>query len=179
MTKANPPAKKAPTIQEKIIGSPSPPKNPVLAGFTSSIASIPGSEINRIIKEPKLSVVDKPFPVNVKNYKTKNDYFSVAPYWWPLIKEIRYSPYIWKDGKRNPESILFSKESKCNDRTNLHLLFERISKLSIFYLKEKDNTCLEYLSEQLNTWFILKSKKMNPNLNFAQVKRGILSLIHI
>ena len=53
MTKANPPAKKAPTIQEKIIGSPSPPKNPVLAGFTSSIASIPGSETSRIIIIPE------------------------------------------------------------------------------------------------------------------------------
>ena len=57
MTKANPPAKKAPTIHEKIIGSPSPPRNPVLAGFTSSIASIPGSDTNRMIIIPKIITV--------------------------------------------------------------------------------------------------------------------------
>ena len=56
MTKASPPAKKAPTIQEKIIGSPSPPKNPVLAGFTSSIASIPGSETILIIIIPVIII---------------------------------------------------------------------------------------------------------------------------
>ena len=56
MTKASPPAKKAPTIQEKIIGNPSPPKNPVLAGFTPSIASIPGSETSRIIIIPPITV---------------------------------------------------------------------------------------------------------------------------
>jgi hypothetical protein len=56
MTKANPPAKKAPAIQEKIIGSPSPPRNPVLAGFTSSIASIPGSETSRIIIIPPIII---------------------------------------------------------------------------------------------------------------------------
>ena len=94
------------------------------------------SEINNIIKEPKLSVADKPFPLNVKNYKNKNDYFSVAPYWWPLIKGIKCSPYIWKDGERNPESILLSPESKLMTELTL-FTFKRISKLSIFYLKKR------------------------------------------
>ena len=41
--KAKPPAKRAPTIQENTIGNPNPPRKPVLAGSTASIASIPGS----------------------------------------------------------------------------------------------------------------------------------------
>ena len=36
---AKPPAKKAPTIQENMIGRPIPPKKPVVAGFTASIDS--------------------------------------------------------------------------------------------------------------------------------------------
>ena len=36
--KAKAPAKKAPTIHEKIIGKPMPPKKPVVAGLTASIA---------------------------------------------------------------------------------------------------------------------------------------------
>ncbi len=39
----------APTIQEKIIGSPKPPRKPVFAGLTPSIASIPGSAVILII----------------------------------------------------------------------------------------------------------------------------------
>ena len=48
---ANPPAKKAPTIHENIIGNPKPPKKPVLAGSTASIECIAGLEtILKIIK---------------------------------------------------------------------------------------------------------------------------------
>ena len=43
--KARPAAKKAPTIQENTIGNPNPPRNPVVAGFTASIASILGSDV--------------------------------------------------------------------------------------------------------------------------------------
>ena len=80
---------------------------------------------------------------------------------------------ILRDGKRNPESILFSEESKSNDRTNLHILINRIIKLSILYLKEKDEQILDYLVEQINIWFLDKQTMMNPNLNFSQFKRGI------
>ena len=48
---ARPPAKKAPAIQENIIGKPKPPKNPVLAGSTASIEWIAGPDtILKIIK---------------------------------------------------------------------------------------------------------------------------------
>ena len=57
ITKANPPAKKAPTTQEKIIGRPNPPRKPVFAGSTFSIASIPGSDTKRIIIIPKMIIV--------------------------------------------------------------------------------------------------------------------------
>jgi hypothetical protein len=46
ITYANPPAKKAPTIQENKIGRPMPPKKPVVAGLTASIDSIAGPDIN-------------------------------------------------------------------------------------------------------------------------------------
>ena len=51
-TAAKPAAKKAPTIHEKIIGNPKPPRNPVLAWLTASIASIPGSAVILIITIP-------------------------------------------------------------------------------------------------------------------------------
>ena len=40
MIKATPAAKNPPTIQENIIGKPSPPKKPAMAGLTSSILSV-------------------------------------------------------------------------------------------------------------------------------------------
>ena len=48
------PAKNAPTIHEKIIGNPNPPRKPVFAGFISSIASMPGSAVNLINRIPEI-----------------------------------------------------------------------------------------------------------------------------
>ena len=56
MTNAKLPAKSAPTIQENKTGNPMPPRNPVFAGSTDSIASIPGAAVtlNKIIP-PKIT----------------------------------------------------------------------------------------------------------------------------
>ena len=56
MINAKLPAKSAPTIQENKTGNPMPPRNPVLAGSTDSIASIPGVAVilNKIIP-PKIT----------------------------------------------------------------------------------------------------------------------------
>ena len=56
MMNANPPAKKAPAIQENIIGKPNPPKKPVLAGSTASIASIPGVAVILNIISPIITI---------------------------------------------------------------------------------------------------------------------------
>ena len=50
--KANPPANKAPITHENIIGNPKPPRNPVMAGSTDSIFSIPGSAVILIMITP-------------------------------------------------------------------------------------------------------------------------------
>jgi len=34
---------------------------------------------------------------------SKNDYYSIGPYWWPNPKTENGLPYIRKDGKTNPE----------------------------------------------------------------------------
>ena len=58
--KASPPAKNAPTIQEKIIGNPKPPRKPVFAGLTPSIASIPGSAVTLMIIIPETIIAAIP-----------------------------------------------------------------------------------------------------------------------
>ena len=59
-TNASPAAKKAPTIHENIIGNPKPPRNPVVAGLTASIASIPGSAVILIIIIPAIIIAAIP-----------------------------------------------------------------------------------------------------------------------
>ena len=57
---AKPAAKKAPTNQENKIGSPKPPRKPVVAGFTDSIASMLGSDIILIITIPTIIIAAIP-----------------------------------------------------------------------------------------------------------------------
>ena len=61
---AKPPANKAPTIHEKTIGKPNPPRKPVLAGLTASIASMPGSAVTLIIIIPAMIIDAIPYVLN-------------------------------------------------------------------------------------------------------------------
>ena len=124
------------------------------------------------IKKPFVSVCDKPFPEEIINFHSKHDYLSFAPYWWPDKLKDNGLPYIWRDGEWNPECILHSKESKNNDRTSLQILFNRITSLSLLYMKKKDEKIINYIAKQIFYWFINEQTKMNPNLKFAQFIRG-------
>ena len=42
------------------------------------------------------------------------------------------------------------------------------------YQSSKDPKVLEYICSQIFHWFIDEDSKMNPNLEFAQTKRGII-----
>ena len=83
-------------------------------------------------------------------------------------------PFVRKDGLWRKECILFGDESYTNDRSSLQLLFDRLTKLSLSYKSSKDPKVLEYICSQIFHWFIDEDSKMNPNLEFAQTKRGII-----
>ena len=134
---------------------------------------IDNSEIEEILTNNLLSVTDKIEPTEIENYKTINDYISYAPYWWPNPNTSNGLPYIKKDGVWRKECILYSEESYTNDRSSLQLLVDRLTKLSLSYKKSKDQEILEYICSQIYQWFIDEDTKMNPNLNFAQTRRGI------
>src|SRR5690606_27251652 len=59
-------------------------------------------DANRIVRVGEIYTV-----VNKKQLppsQSRNDYYSLAPYWWPDANKIDKQPYVRKDGKVNPES---------------------------------------------------------------------------
>ena len=136
--------------------------------------NIDQKEIDDILSKNFVSVIDKIPTTEIPGYKSINDYLSYAPYWWPNPDTANGLPFVWKDGLWRKECILFGEESYTNDRSSLQLLFDRLTKLSLSYKSSKDPKVLEYICSQIFHWFIDEDSKMNPNLEFAQTKRGII-----
>ena len=111
-----------------------------------------------------------------------HDYVSEGPYWWPDPKNPS-GPYIRKDGQRNPERFM-------GNRSDLGSMCTAVLSLGMgaFLLKRSD--CAARARKVLSTWFVDPDTRMNPNLEYGQMVRGIstgrgtglidtVSLIHV
>jgi hypothetical protein len=89
-----------------------------------------------------------------------HDFYSKSPYYFvdPAGKA------FMKDGTRNPKI----KEDK--DKEQLVKLLDDLKVLSIAYFYTKDERFAERARLLMDTWFINEKTKMNPNMNFAQIK---------
>ena len=97
----------------------------------------------------------------------KHDYMSFGPYWWPDPKKEDGLPFINRDGEVNPAS----RDSR-SDRPKLSALTDELKILSMAYYLSEDNKYAERGAALINTWFLDKKTRMNPNLNYGQAIPG-------
>lgn len=95
----------------------------------------------------------------------KHDYMSLSRYWWPNPDTEDGLPYIRKDGVSNPELKLY-------DRSQLSHFSESITTLSLVYYISGEEKYADKAISRLNTWFIDPDTRMNPNLAYAQIRKG-------
>lgn len=131
----------------------------VLPAYHSLIA-----KANQILNYKEPSVMDK---VDIPPSGSKHDYVSLAPYWWPDPNKPNGLPYIKKDGEINPEVKNYP------DKDNLPKVCRNIYLLGLAYYLSGDEAYAKKATNFARVWFLDTTTKMNPNLNFAQVVKGI------
>lgn len=120
------------------------------------------AEAENILNAEPLSVMSKAdTPVS----GTKHDYMSLARYYWPDPSKPDGLPYISRDGESNPELALY-------DRNKLGDTAQRVTTLALAWYFCGDERYAKKAAELIRVWFFNKDTYMNPNLNFAQVRKG-------
>lgn len=143
------------------------------------LASDPGSilavrlqrDAEAALLNPLRSVTDKAVPATGG---TPNDYWSVAPFWWPNPDSEDGLPLIRRDGERVPGTRLFEPGSERYDRTRLFAMIRDVTTLALASRVFGQKRYSERAAEHLRTWFLDPARKMTPTLEFAQVRAGRL-----
>lgn len=94
----------------------------------------------------------------------RNDYMSLARYQWPNPSTGAYTDV--RDGQTNPEIYLY-------DRPKLDRISRAIFRLSLAFFYFDEEVYAQKATELITNWFINEDTKMNPNLNYAQVIKGV------
>lgn len=94
-----------------------------------------------------------------------HDYVSEGPYWWPDPKNPA-GPYIRKDGQRNPARFL-------GNRNDLGKMTEAVLALGMGAFLIAKAGCAQHANRVLSTWFVDPATRMNPNLEYGQMVRGV------
>jgi len=94
-----------------------------------------------------------------------NDYVSIAPYWWPDPQKPDGLPWIRRDGEVNPVFYEYDANTIYNFTTVTQTLL-------LAGIAEGRKECVKRAVEQVESWFITPSTRMNPNMRHAQFVPG-------
>jgi hypothetical protein len=109
------------------------------------------------------TVVDKP---QASPSGDAHDYVSFARYYWPDPTKPDGLPYISRDGHHNEAQVARGDEGR------LWALAENVEALAAAWRLNHDEASARRAGEWLRAWFIAPATRMNPNLEFAQVRLG-------
>jgi len=119
---------------------------------------------DKSMKAKLVSVVEKGFPTPCGN---RHEYMSMASYFWPDPSKPDGLPYIRKDGERNPEN------NKVTDHKGFDDLISNVTTLSWAYYFSHDEKYAAKAVALLKFWCLDTATYMMPNLNHAQIIRGV------
>lgn len=116
--------------------------------------------VDQLCNQRVSTILDK---TNLPPSSDKQDYFSPAPY-----DHSDAARLILKDGKRRPDAVIGSAESRVYDRTALDESLRSLTVLSLAGMLAKNDRYLRQAVVIIDTWFINPKTRMNPHLKYAQ-----------
>lgn len=163
------PKQKTPTAQltnydlERLVAL----RTAIKAGEQAKLAALEElvKQADECMNDPIYSVMQKTIMPPSGN---QHDYISLAPYWWPDPAKPDGLPWVRKDGEVNPETKDSSTDDQAKDRA-----FRNIETLALAAFLSGEEKYAKRSVEQINTWFLDPSTRMNPNLNYAQGIPGL------
>ncbi len=115
------------------------------------------------LKAPIATVVDKP---QASPSGDAHDYVSFARYYWPDPTKPDGLPYVSRDGHHNREQVARGDRGRIGD------FCETVERLAAAWQVNHDEAAARRAGEWLRAWFITPATRMNPNLDYAQVRLG-------
>jgi hypothetical protein len=115
----------------------------------------------RYLKEPPITITAS---TSERSPGGKHDYYSEADYLWPDPTN-PHGPYILRDGFSNPNNFL-------GHRRSLLRFSVQAPALAAAWRITGESACAQHAARHFRAWFIDKSSRMNPILQYAQAVRG-------
>ena len=147
-----------------------------IANFRGRADPALNSLVKRLIEDADEALTRGPYSVMDKvtlpPSGDRHDYWHPAPYWWPNPETINGLPYIRRDGERAPGTRMYEPESNNYDRTRLQLLFDDSMILALAWKFSGRKQYAEQALKHLKCFFVDPATRMNPHLNYAQVRIG-------
>lgn len=94
-----------------------------------------------------------------------HDYMSMSRYTWPDPDSPDGLPYIFLDGRSNPELNNY-------DRPKLSHLVVSVEALSMVYYISGEQKYADKAVERLRAWFTDEQTRMNPHFEYGQIHKG-------
>ena len=129
--------------------------------YAAAYSQLMDEDRQQLSKEPLSVMMKEATPAS----GDKHDYMSLSRYFWPDPSKPDGLPYISRDGISNPELEKL-------DRPKLSSMAMAVTTLSLAWYFSDDEKYAQKATELIHVWFLDKSTRMNPNLNYAQIVPG-------
>lgn len=139
------------------------PARPLLIDLEHRSDAALADDAKKALKLPIRTIVDKPTPSPTGD---AHDYVSYARYWWPDPAKPDGLPYVRHDGHHNRERV------DAGDNNRLWKFTGTVSTLALAWVKNRDEPAARRAGEWFRAWLITPATRMNPSLDYAQVRLG-------
>ncbi len=117
----------------------------------------------KALRTPIVTITDKPRPPPSGDL---HDYVSYARYWWSDPKKADGLPFVRRDGHHNEKQVA------AGDRKKIDRLVDAVTVLALGWNRLGREDCARRAGEWLRAWFVDPATRMNPSLDYAQVRLG-------